>query len=481
MPHQSSFALRTHGGVCAGERWIYDGDEAIAQLTDATVEQPEQNLRYFDAILKPVELRNLKLRPGGRPLLAGVQLYWKLGPIATTQLQSVEVAGQDSSRLTLAVVTTDPGGVATSRREVEISYDPALESYLYDFRAHLEIHSPEVFDNPCDFGVNEHIRFEYSDPWYCDIPGPATPFPGMWQKRFSHLVAEPADGTIWQMPLNHLATGIPSPQSFAAGGLFVLGYDPGNNPAFEFFGDTARRTSASVCNWGYDIHLAARYTRDELYQPICPHFRIRLCPDEKVQAMLQAAAPIPSIEFAGFAELPLYQRSTSFAHSLKLNEPTSGPTDPWPWLPYGEGAEWSRDEGRTDNYALKISKDTPGPSEWIMDREGDGAWLERWDQGTGYRVSCHIKTENVEGRGSFLALRWHIYNHPDRYPYRCSQKFVGTHDWTRVEVEIPGPPPPDSSSICIVLRQDGSGTTLFDDLEVVQISGLSQNAIAPQG
>ena len=135
MPHQSSFALRTHGGVCAGERWIYDGDEAIAQLTDATVEQPEQNLRYFDAILKPVELRNLKLRPGGRPLLAGVQLYWKLGPIATTQLQSVEVAGQDSSRLTLAVVTTDPGGVATSRREVEISYDPALESYLYDFRA----------------------------------------------------------------------------------------------------------------------------------------------------------------------------------------------------------------------------------------------------------------------------------------------------------------------------------------------------------
>jgi hypothetical protein len=33
-------------------------------------------------------------------------------------------------------------------------------------------------------------------------------------------------------------------------------------------------------------------------------------------------------------------------------------------------------------------------------------------------------------------------------------------------VQIQGPPPPDISSIHIVLRQDGSGTTWFDDLDV---------------
>jgi phenolic acid decarboxylase len=65
MAHQSLFSLRTHGGVCAGEQWVYDGDLPIARLRSACVEQPEQNLRYFDRNLKPVELRDLRLRPGG--------------------------------------------------------------------------------------------------------------------------------------------------------------------------------------------------------------------------------------------------------------------------------------------------------------------------------------------------------------------------------------------------------------------------------
>ena len=466
MPHRSSFSLRTLGGVCAGERWIYDGDEPIAQLTNAIVEQPEQNLRYFDAILKPVELRKLKLKPDGRPLVAGVQLYWKLGPVATTQLQSVTVEGQGRDRLVLIVITTTPEGVATSRREVEISYDGELGSYIYDIRAHLDIHSPEVFDNPRDFGGDDHLAFEYSDPWFCDVPGPVAPFDGMWQKRYTHLLAEPADGTVWQMPINHMATGIPAPRAFADGGLFVVGYDSGNNPAFEFNGDSAARTAISVCNWGYDIHLNARYTRDEIHAPICPQFRIRLCPDEKVKELMRIASPIPNVEFSGFTELPLYERKTSFATGLKLGEPTTGATDPWPWLPYGEGAEWCQTEGRSDNFSLKISKDSAGPTEWALDREGDGAWLEHWDMDTSYRVTCYLTTADVVGRGSFLAVRWGIYNYQDRYPYICSQKLVGTHDWTRVQVEIHGPPPSESSSLFIMLRQDGSGTTHFDDLEV---------------
>ena len=182
MSHQSSFALRTHGGLCAGERWIYDGDEPIAQLIDALVEQPEQNLRYFNAILKPVELRNLKLKPGGR-------------------------------------------------------------------------HRPT------------HIRIRL------------------------------------QLGLRH----------------------------------PPRR--------------------------------------------------------------PLHPRRTLPAH-----------------LP-------------------------PIPHPPLSRRKSPGHDAGRWDQGTSYRVSCYIKTENVAGRGSFLAVRWIIDNHPDRHPYICSQKLIGTHDWTRVEVEIPGPPP----------------------------------------
>ena len=130
------------------------------------------------------------------------------------------------------------------------------------------------------------------------------------------------------------------------------------------------------------------------------------------------------------------------------------------------GAEWCRDLGRSDECSLKISNTGSGPTEWPMDRESDGAWTQKWTPSIGFRVTAYIKTENVEGRGSFLALRWAVYNHPERFPYICSRKLVGTNDWTRVEAEIHGPPPADISALGIVLRQDGSGTTWFDDLEV---------------
>ena len=92
-----------------------------------------------------------------------------------------------------------------------------------------------------------------------------------------------------------------------------------------------------------------------------------------------------------------------------LNEPTPDDTDPWPWLPEGEGCEWSRTEGHSDSFSLKIEKQTDGPSEWVMDRESEGAWTERWTAGTGFRVTCYVKTEGVEGRGSCLAIRWGLW------------------------------------------------------------------------
>ena len=467
MPHESRFSFRQHGGVCDGETWIYDGDEPIARLESKLIEQPEQSLRYFNGNPKPVNLRDLKLTPGGRPLVSGVQMYWvfKHRSLATTKLIDIRVEGQDSNCLTLTVVTCDPGGVATSRRALTLTYDDGLGSYIYDFQAHLEIHSPEALDR------QEQVTFEYCDPWYNDIPGPAVPFPGMWTKRFSHLIAEEADGTVWQMPLNHMATVISPPRVLKSDGLFLPAFDSGNNPAFEFVGETAQRTSISVCNWGYDIHFGARYDRDELYGPICPHFRIRLCPDDAVRELQRRARPVPPVVYKGFDELPLYERKTSFARGLKLHEPTPCNTDPWPWLPEGEGCEWSTSEGRSDSYSLKISRDTPGPSEWIMDRESDGAWTECWTRSTAFRVTVYIKTEAVSGRGAFLALRWGVYNYPEKYPYICAQKLTGNTNWTQVEAVIRGPSPDDSGAVYIILRQDGSGTTWFDDLEVELLKG----------
>lgn len=460
--HQPIFRFKTRGGVCAGEQWICDHDEPIARFENVLIEQPEQNLRYFDGNPKPVNLRDLKLAPGGRPLISGVQLFWVFQHrvLATTELVNVETRGEETDRFTLAVTTRDSGRVATSRRVLTLTYDNTIQSYVYDFMCHVEIHSPEALDRA------EKVSFEYCDPWYVDIPGPTVSFPGMWKKRFSFLVAECANGTVWKMPINHMATGIPTPQAFKRGGLFLPLFDPGNNPAFEFVGETADRTSIGVCNWGYDIHFIGHYGREELYSPLCPHFRIRLCPDDQARQLLAQAEPVPAVAYNNFEELPLYERKTSFRKGFRLNEPTPGDTDPWPCLPQGEGAQWCKELGRSDRFSLMISKKTPGPSEWVMDREGDGAWSERWTPGIGFRISGHIKTDGVVGRGSCLAVRWGVYNYPERYPYVCSQRLKETNDWTKVSVEIHGPPPPGVSAIYILFRQDGSGTSWLDDLEV---------------
>jgi hypothetical protein len=463
MSHKSHFTFRTRGGECAGEQWIYDHEEPIARLESRRIEQPEQNLRYFDRNLKPINLRDLKLKPGGRPLISGFQLFWN---IPTPQLLGIELEAE--GEILIAVfITADPYGMAHSRRRLTLSYDPELASYLYDFQDHLQLLSPEAFDQ------NDEVRFEYSDPWYNDVPAPILELPGLWPKRYSHLLAEAADGSVWQMPLNHLATGIPAPQAFKPDGLFILGYDQGNNPAFEFVGETAARTAVAVCNWGYDIHINMRYSRDELYAPLCPHMRIRLCPDEQVRQLMARAAPVPDVQLNGHSELPLYERRTSFEKGMKLNEPSPGTTDPWVWEPQGQGLEWCKDSGRSDSYSLKISKDTPVPASWSITREGDGAWSQKWTLTQGYRISAYIKTEEVQGRGAFLAVRWAVYNQPEYYPLICSQKLVGSHDWTRVEVEIQGPPPDYISSIAIILRQDGAGTTWFDDLEVIEVKNTS--------
>ena len=250
------FSFRQLGGVAAGERWIYashaDGtEEAIARLEHRVIEQPEQNLRYFNKNRRPVNLRDIKLKPGGRPLISGFQLYWNFdGNMICTELMDVVVEGQGSDELTLIVITQDPGGVATSRRRVTVSFDAASESYVWDVVCELELHSPEVFDS--HIGDDNTIAFEVTDPWYCDVPAPTVEDPMLWtagaQRRFSWLLADEADGTTWKMPLNHLATGIPAPQAFARDGMLVLGVDPGNCPAFQFVGETADRTAISVCS-----------------------------------------------------------------------------------------------------------------------------------------------------------------------------------------------------------------------------------------
>ena len=91
--------------------------------------------------------------------------------------------------------------------------------------------------------------------------------------------------------------------------------------------------------------------------------------------------------------------------------------------------------------------------------------MEPWTPRRAVHITCFVKTRDLEGAGSSIAARYNIPNEPDVYPIVSSPKIKGTKDWTRLSLSL-DPAPQDAYFIHLFLRQEGRGTTWFDDLEV---------------
>jgi len=468
--HQPRFNLRTHGGSCVYSAWIYDGDSPIAQLSHRLIDEPEHELLYFGNNPRPLLLRSLVLRPGGRPLFEGVQMYWQFNAhnVATTQLLDLQIDDENEEALRLTAVMQDPNGIATSTRTVTITYDAAQHRYMYDFDAQLDVHYPGAIDG------GDPVELEMADPWYVDLPAPSQKFTGMWPKRpYTHFLVSQQDGSVYSLPINHRS---PSATPFAdfcgEDGRIVLACEKEANPAIELPGSTGARTRAEVCAWGYDMHLITRYTRQALASPIRERFRLTLASDDLALEMYQNRQQENSFNFRGQTALPYYERQSGFQNGAELSEPAGdADIDPYFWEPaqgYEEGLGWRRDFGRTDDCCLQISKDTAGPSRWICVREGQGSFVGWWPTQASWRVVCWVKTQNVTG-GASLGVSWYLFHKPTTFPIHRAT-IVGTQDWTRLEVTLPGPAPQGVSDICLFLEQDGAGTTWFDDLVVEPVT-----------
>lgn len=464
--HTAKFTWRVSGGVVNPEQWIYDGEIPIALFEYRQVEQPEENLRYFNSVPKPPVLRYLKLTPNGKPLVEGVQLYWVLQSrsVVTDELIDLSVVGNGTERLEITFITKDKGRIATSRRILTMTYDSELGSYIYDFRCILEFQSP-------DFFRDKTMIFEFSDPWYVGCPGPAVEFTGMWRKRYQKFVYESEDGSLQAIPLNHFTTSHKSNIRLKRDGIFTAVYEADGNPAFQFVEDTADKSSIGICWWGYDVHFARVVTPDELDKPINTHFRIFQCPGQKAKEFAANAIvkPLKPEEWGGKKEYPVYERISSFERGLSLDGIWNGVTDPFPWEIVGEGAAWDKTSGRNDNFSLKIERNEKGLTRWkTFQGDGQGYWMEPWSPCKGYTVRIWIKTANVIGNGATLAMQYHIPNESQQYPIYTAKKLTGTNDWTRLELTT-GTPPPEAGCLMLMLQQDGIGTTWFDDLEVIPL------------
>ncbi|MCE5249903.1 hypothetical protein LLG96_06755 [bacterium] len=462
--HTPVFTWQHRGGAVNPEQWIYDGDIPIALFEQRIIEQPAEQLMFFNMVSKPPLLRHLRLTPDGAPLVEAVQLYCKCGHIVTDRLLDLDIEGQGTDRLTVTFVTGDQTGIATSKRILTLTWDSGRETYVYDFQVELTFNSPELFnDSP--------PSVEFADPWLTGCPGPALEFTGMWQKRYQRFVYEAQNGTVCSIPVNHFVTSHKGGIRLKRDGMFLTAFEPDGNPAIQFVGDTAEKSSIGICWWGYDLHLSRAFTADELFSSVRSRYRIFRCPAQQAEALLKAGVvpPLRDNELKGKKELPVYERISTFDKGLRLVDSYPGKTDPFPWLIEGNGAEWDRTSGRNDSYSLKISKKEPGLTRWrTSEGDGEGYYMEPWTPCKGFRVSCWVKTDTVTGRGSTLAVQYHVPNSPQIYPILTAKRLTGTNGWTKLEIEVPQPVayPREIGCLMFMLQQDGSGTTWFDDMEV---------------
>jgi hypothetical protein len=466
--HTPKFTWRVLGGSVNTEQWIYDGEIPLALFEQRVIEQPAENLMFFNGVPKPPVLRHVRLTTDGPPLVECIQLYWVLisGQLVTDHLVNIDVQGNGTPRLMVTFHTRDLSGIAESKRVLNLSYDEKTGSYIYDFEAYLTFNSPEFMNS-----TSGARGFEFCDPWFTGCPGPAVDFPGMWDRRYTRFVYEANDGLV-SLPINHYTTSLKGGIKLRRDGMFLLGYEPDGNPAIQFMGDTADKSGISICWWGYDIHLSRTIAPAEMDRPIFAHYRIVNCPAEKARDMVRDAR-LPKWtpgQWSLANEYPIYERNSSFTRGLALDGVFEGKTDPFPWTTQGSGGSWDRASGRTDTSSLKISKTEPGLSRWqTFQGDGEGYFAEPWSLLKGYRVSCWVKTENVAGRGATLAVQYHVPNFTQEYPVARARQLTGTQDWTKLELEVGAPPREKAGCLMIMLQQDGSGTTWFDDLEVTPV------------
>lgn len=464
-PHAAKFTWKVLGGAVNTEQWIYDGDIPLAMFEQRVIEQPAEDLMFFNGVPKPPVLRHVRLAPDAPPMVECIQLYWVLitGQLATDRVVNIDVQGSGTDKLVVTFNTRDRSGIADSKRILTLTYDSTAGSYVYDFQAWLTFNSPEFLNG----GARS---LEFCDPWLVGCPGPAVEFPGMWERRYQKFIYESNEGLVYT-PLNHYTTSLKGGFKLKRDGFFVAAYEPTGNPSIQFVGDTADKSGISICWWGYDIHLGRTIAPEEMDKPILAHFRFANCPATKAQSMARDAK-LPNWTSGGWNlgnEYPVYERKSSFAKGLALDGIAEGKVDPFPWITQGNGASWDKTSGRTDKCSLKIAKKDVGLTRWqTFQGDGEGYFAEPWSWVKGYTVSCWVKTESVSERGSTLAIQYHVPNFTQEFPVLSARKLTGTNGWTKLELEI-GPPPEKSGCLMIMLQQDGAGTTWFDDLEVTPV------------
>ena len=346
-----------------------------------------------------------------------------------------------------------------------LTYDPERESYIYDIRSRLTIKPDRKLLIPF---VKDHLEYQ-------DLMPNGSFWPhmeGYDRKKYQWQVWEAADGKVYRIPLHHFKSPDKREIRLKPDGLFAYLQERPGNPVIQLLGDTATRSEIAICWWIWDPHIYLltpdRKTCDagETFEV---HYRLFEMNEADGKALLDRSILRPESSLDGVAA-PVFRFGLN-----TFDEPVSAEVESEDWFWESNESRWVRPRekrhclwddtvARSGTRSLALRGDRAGQS-WRWQAPFCGSGMRPVPKlAKQQRLTAWVKTKDVGGR---VRIGYHVTSEPGRDVEWSERELSGTNDWT--QLQLTSSPARPGGNANIILQLDGTGTTWFDDVEVVNV------------
>ena len=434
-------------------------------------------------------LKQVKFRKGGRPLLHFHQLhfhmfsdsdwFWYVGDDYSVKVNN---DGRNPEFI-LKARSEEFGAVAETKLIVSENADGGFV-YRISQRLTLErgLGADTVFNEYNSFigGNGERLRYyQYTDPFPMHVVGPPTDWEGYWpgyfypgagierkdwRKHWQIFAYEREPGRFYTWKHHH--EGPHERQKVVKGGIFAALDEPSGNLAYRYLSGDSH---ISICLWGYDVHMAL--ADKAVLAPgasLFAEYEIFALSDEQTEHVKRNSIPIPIPDGVAesYASRPIVTEGVNrFDRAYSIDDNLS-----FAWTGYGT---WDKTQGYDDSYSLKLTGDGEGSVKSWGAHFGQEMFMKPVFPGKKYRLSCMAKAKGVKGKGLKIGLcfgeQWVPgYNELNGQFNKMTGMYfsgsaAGDFDWQRIEIVTP-PSPRGVVQAVVQLVLEGAGEAWFDNV-----------------
>ena len=423
------------------------------------------------AEIRQLKLASARFRRDGRSLIGDVvplPLYWMQYAnhqdpernAGTAALVALVSAKPDA--VVLECTGTTGSGACRSTFVLSIRGDQRTGLYTYSIDAKLDVVSEQgwrVTPNP----TQGEVEFVNLWPEGTFSPNPSDP------KRYQACYLVTPSG-VERIPHHHLETSDKHNIVMNQGDRF-LWLREDENPCLTILAEST--VTAGLCAYMWDAHFGYKICAEgkEVLLPAGTHFEasceLTSLDENEAKPIVDRAEDRPAPDLA---KIPLY---VSGVNHFRRTLQDAGPDWRyiWPWEPEGDSVStpvFDLGFGFDDTSCLRIDSRGAGKSCWKVTTLGPAFGGKPFIDGSQYRLSAIVKTSKLEGK-AMIAMRLHrenqgsVFDIQDYDTFTSGLTLQGDADWGLLKVVSPPiSPPPDR--LHLLLIQEGSGTSWFDDV-----------------